>query len=244
MRRASVFAIGAFALALALFAVFSVRPWLNLKRDFPAAVPNPPPLDVTELILVNPRQHMCMSDIALDPHGDQARFKVGTYHSPGPPLLMTIRGAGYSVRAPIAAGFADNSTLQVPVRRPPRAELVEVCISNLGHKRIALYSSSGRSKSRALVSVDGKSQDSVPMFALYESKPVSIGARIGVTLSRIATFRGPFSHDWIVWALALLLVFGVPLALGAALWLAFSAASRPAAAPGTPRSQPPRASDS
>lgn len=221
MRSAAAAAVAAFVLGIAAFGVFTVRPWLTQKRDFPAAVPNPPPLDVTDLDELGPHQHMCMRDIAADPHGNQARFKVGTFHRPGPPLLLTIRGAGYSVAAPVAAGFEDNATLQVPIKPPPRAELVTICIRNDGRKHITLYSASGRSRSRALVYIQGKRVLPAPNFAFYEAKPVSIGDRIATTVDRIATFRGPFSHAWVIWALVVLLVAGVPLAVGAALWIAY-----------------------
>jgi hypothetical protein len=224
MRRTAIIACGVFAAALAAFAVFSVAPWLDRKHDFASSVPQPPPLDTTDLIVVLPHGQMCMNDVAVEPHGNQVRFKAGTYFKPGPPVTLTVRGVDYEAATRVSAGFADNAVLQLPIRPPPRAELVTVCIRNDGSRKISLYSASGRSRSRSVVTLNGKVQKPAPDLAFYESRPVSIGDRVSTILGRMAVFRGVFGEPWIFWALSLLLVFGVPLAIGAGLWLAFARA--------------------
>jgi hypothetical protein len=223
MRRPAAVAAAVFTAALLAFAVLVAVPWLERTRDFPSSVLTPPPLEPVVLDVVEPRGQLCMSDVAIEPHGDQARFRVGTYFKPGPPLVLTIRGSGgYSSVTRIRAGFADNAYLHVPVRPPPRAQLVTVCLRNLGRLKISVYSAFGRSGSRANVTIDGRRVGPTPTFAFYESRPVSIGDRLSTIVERMATFRGVFGHPWLFWALIALFVAGVPLLMGVALWRAFA----------------------
>lgn len=223
MRRAAVVT---YAVAVLAFAGVAGVPWLTKKRDFPAAVTSPPPVDVVTLVVVPPRERVCMRDVALDPHGDQVRFKVGTYGKPGPPLAVSVRGAGYDATGRLAAGYADNLEHSVAIARPPRSELATVCIRNGGRATIAFYGAHQRSQSRVLVDVGGEPVDASPMLAFYESRPVSIADRLTTTLSRMAVFRGPLGYPAVIWAILALFVVGVPLALGAALARAFAGDQR------------------
>jgi hypothetical protein len=215
MRRAALIA---YVAGLVAVVVFEVVPWLGRERDFPAEIPNPPALQVVSLDVVPGGKRLCMRDIAADPHARQARFTVGTYGKPGPPLELTITAPGYRTSARQPAGFADNAMLRLPISGPSRATLITACIMNEGKRKIAVYSANDRARSRAIVTIAGKSVSATPAFGLWEAKPRTIVDRAGVTVDRIATFRGFFGHPWIVWVLLVLFCFGMPAALGFVLW--------------------------
>src|SRR5436190_21697027 len=105
MRRTVVTAVARYALGLVGFSVFVALPFVTKKRDTPAEVPSPPPLFVTDLVLVNPGSRLCMTDLALSAQSEQMRFRVGSYHRPGPPLRVTIKAAGYSAATSIPGGW-------------------------------------------------------------------------------------------------------------------------------------------
>src|SRR6476661_3902898 len=137
MRRAAVIT---YAVALLVFVAAVAIPFVARKRDQPAAVPNPPALSKVSLDEVAGGATLCISDIAAEPHSQVARFQVGTFGKPGPPLDLVVTGAGYRTAARERAGYADNATHQLAVAPPPRAQLVRACIRNRGRNRVVLYS--------------------------------------------------------------------------------------------------------
>jgi hypothetical protein len=214
MRRAAVLT---YVVALAVFALFAV-PFLTHKRDQPAAVPNPPPLTRIALDQVGPRASICISGIAMEQRSQVARFQVGTFGKPGPPLALVVTGSRYRATAHERGGYADNTIHAVPIRPPSRAQLVRACIRNLGDKMIELYAADDNARSRARVTVGGEGVTATPTLAFYESSRRSIADRLPLTVERMSTFRGPLGHEWLIWLLLAAFVIGLPLGVGAVLW--------------------------
>jgi hypothetical protein len=211
-------ALASFAVALLLFALLGVVPFVTKKRDQPASVPNPPPLSVVSLDVVRPGSTLCMAGVAVDPHGQVARMRIGTFGKPGPRLQLSLSGPGYRSRASEAGGYADNLLHSFTIAPPRKPQLAHVCLANRGRSKIALYAAADSARSRAAVTIDGRSVTATPTLGFYEARPVSIADRMSLSVDRIATFRGPFSHVWMIWLLLALFAIGVPLGIGAALW--------------------------
>jgi hypothetical protein len=218
MRRTVLIAVGVYMAALAVFAVAVGLPFLQKKRDIPAEVPSPPALVATSLDVIPPGGRLCMRDVAISAQAQQMRVALGTYFRPGPALGISVRAPGYDARARVPAGYKDNSTLIVPLRRPPSSRLVTVCVRNTGTRKLALYAAADRAQSRVVVTIDGRHVSPTPALSFNEARAVSIAASAGVTAGRIAVFRGFLDHSWIVWLLALLALVAAPvlIALGLA----------------------------
>jgi hypothetical protein len=215
MRRA---AVATYAIALLAFVVFAAVPFLTRKRDQPAAVPDPPALSRVALDALAPRETLCIGGIAAEPHSQRARFQVGTFGKPGPPLDVVVTGAGYRAAARQPGGYPDNAVQSLAIKPPPRAQIVRVCVRNGGGNRIALYAAGDSARSRARVTAGGMVLRATPALAFYEARKRTIAERVPLTVDRIATFRGPFSHAWIVWLALGAFVLVIPLGVGAALW--------------------------
>src|SRR4051794_3778301 len=214
MRRA---ALVTYALALAVFGAFAI-PFITHKRDQPAAVPNPPPLKRVALDPVPPHASICISDIAIEQRSEQARFQVGTFGKPGPPLDVVVTGTGYRAGAHARGGYADNAVQSLPIRPPSTDQLVRVCVRNGGNDKIALYAANDSARSRAHVDVDGKALRATPALSFYEASDRSIAERIPVTVERMSAFRGPLGHEWLIWLVLIAFVVVLPLGIGAVLW--------------------------
>lgn len=221
MRKPLLVALAFYVAGAALFAGIVAVPFLDKQRDTPTAVPSPSPLVATALDILDPAARLCMTDVAISAQSEQVRFMVGTYHKPGPPLLVTIRGEGFAGSERVAGGYDDNVTLAVPVPRPSSSRLVTVCIRNAGRRKIALYAAEDRAQSRVNVFLNGERANATPTLHFHEAGQVTIAGRAGVTAGRIAVFRGFLDHAWVVWALALLGVCVLPVLLAAALAAAF-----------------------
>lgn len=217
MRRA---AVGLFAAAIVAYLVFAALPWLTRDRDFPSTIPQPPPLTEQSLVEMRAGDDVCMRDVAMEPRAREARFVTGSYGRTGPALEFRISGPGYSVRRRIAAGYPDNHPHVVPIDGPPRTMLVTVCFRDQGPRRVALYGSNDRARSRVQVTNDGAREGVAPQLAFYEARPVSIADRLGSIVGRVAAFRGFLGHEWLVWFLAIASLVGMPAGLAIALWRA------------------------
>lgn len=217
MRKAALAVFGA---AVVACLVFAALPWLTRNRDFPSTIPQPPPLTVQSLVEMKAGDDVCMRDVAMEPHAGQARFVTGSYGRTGPALEFRISGPGYRVRRHIAAGYADNHPHVVAINGPPRTMLVTVCFRDEGPRKVALYGSNDRARSRVQVTNDGAREGVAPQLAFYEAKPVSIADRLGSVVDRVAAFRGFLGHAWLVWLLALASLIVMPVGVGIALWRA------------------------
>src|SRR3954463_14778053 len=132
-------ALAAYVVALALFAGFVAVPFVTKKHDTPAEVPSPPPVHTVDLVNVQPRGGMCMSDLVVSAQSRSMRFAVGTYRRPGPGLRVSIKAPGYSSSARVRPGYADNSVVQVPIPAPPSSRAATVCVANTGKHKVAFY---------------------------------------------------------------------------------------------------------
>lgn len=213
-------AVGAFALALAVFAALVAVPFLSEKRDFPAAVTSPPALVTVALAELKPGQRLCMRDVTIEPRSESARMKVGTYSKPGPALTLELSGPGYRQTARLPGGYPDNLVQSFAVNPPERAMLVRACLRNEGRTRIALYAAADRARSRAFVTVDGREIKMTPQFSFWEGQPRSLAERAPLVAQRVATFRGPLGYTWVVWAAAIAATLGLTAGLGLGLWQA------------------------
>jgi hypothetical protein len=217
MRRA---AVAVFAAGVLAYIAFAAIPWLTRDRDFPSTIPQPPPLTAQSVVALGPGDVVCMRAVAVEQHAGQVRFVTGTYGKPGPPLEVRVTGEGYRTTARLPGGYADNSAHAVAIEPPTRPLLVTACIRDAGARKVALYGSSDRSRSRVLVTVNGHGEGVAPQLAFYEREPVSIAERLSSVVERVAAFHGFLGHTWLVWLVALLVVAAVPAGIGAALWLA------------------------
>jgi hypothetical protein len=217
MRRPMLIAVGVYVGALVVLALAVGLPFVQKKRDTPAEVPSPPALVATSLDVIRPGGRLCMRDVAISAQAEQMRVTVGTYFRPGPALGVSVRAPGYESRARVPGGYKDNSTVIVPLARPPSSRLVTVCIRNAGPRKLALYAAADRAQSRVVVTIDRRRVTPTPTLSFNEARPVSIGARAGVTAGRIAVFRGFLDHSWIVWLLALLALIAAPLLIALGL---------------------------
>lgn len=222
MRNGARLAGGTGALVLLLGLVLVGVPFMTRARDAPESVPQPPPLLRVATVTVPAGSRACWGPVVVDRRSERALLRVSTAGGPGPPLVMTLRGAGYRARRALAGGYADNSTLSVAVA-PPRREVATIaCVRNAGRRAILLFAADDRTKAPYPTHVAGRTVRAVPQLAFYERTPHSIAARLASTFHHMGAFRPGVVGPWLLWPLAFLLVIGVPAGV---LWAHVTAAS-------------------
>jgi len=197
-------------------------PYLTRQRDYAASVAQPLPISQPAFVVLGPSQRACFGPVALTTDSGEGRFQVGTYFRPGPAMTVTVTGPGYSQRASVPGGFADNTTLRVPVHAPPKDLLVNVCIANGGGRRVALHAAADRTKVPYVTRVDGRAQAANPTFAFYGARRATIVDHLPRIVRRTTLFKFGFIGPWLMWPLLLLVALGVPLGAVWALHRAFA----------------------
>ncbi len=191
-------------------------PFLDEKRRIATDVPQPAPLFAVALVELQPSQRACADEIDLLPGRQVAEMRVGTFGKRPSPLLMTLTGPGYSESIPVAPTYIDNALVDVPFSGPVKALEGRVCVSNHGRRRIALYASEDRTRSRSRTLVDGRPWPSNFDLAFYAARSQSLLDRAGAIMRRMRLFH-PLLGVGLLWLLAVLFAIGVPLASVAAV---------------------------
>jgi hypothetical protein len=201
------------AVVLLAGVVVFAAPWWTRDRVLPASIPSPAALFALAYVPVDPGQEACFDNAAIESHSDVATVRVATGGQPGPPLEMRLRGDGWSQTVALPGGYPDGATLRAPLRPPHRSVLARVCLADRGSAPVQFFASADRTRSRSIAEVSGRPQGKSIWFALYERKPVSLLARLGVTAGRIEAFRPGVVGRWLVYLLAAALAALLPVAV-------------------------------
>jgi hypothetical protein len=188
-------------------------PYLTRDRHYYATTPQPKPLFTATLVPLRPGQRACLDRAVVDQYSQQARLLVYTHGQPAVPLELSLTGDGYRAAARVAATYADSRPIQVAVRPPAHPVEVTICVRNAGARRMALFASDDRTRSRSQDRVDGRPVTPNFDVVFTERPPVSILQRLPASLQRASAFRFFGVAPATLWPLLVLFALGVPLAV-------------------------------
>ncbi len=193
-----------------------IVPFLSKDRVLPAAIPQPSPLFGTAVVPLRAGAEACMRNAVVDDRSEVAHIKVGTRRKAGQPLSFRITAGDYVVERRHPSTYRDNDTVTFTMKpsRTPRKAVI--CVGNEGRLPVDLYAAADRTRTRGETRVDGRRV--FPNFTILftERGEAGFGARFATIAHRLATFRP--GGAWLPWALAILLLGAVPLALVVALF--------------------------
>jgi hypothetical protein len=211
MRR---WAITSAVLVFGLGLLLVVRPFVAAPRDQPAEIPSPQALLSTDTVQLRGGQQACFDHAVLERHSGVMRFRVSSPAGPAPALSVHLVGPGYDHTVAVPAGLLDTQEAQAPVPAPPTDVPVTVCIRDVGPHGVGLFASSElRSRSRSLAFVGETNTEKSIWFAFYEPGARTITERIPDTIQRMTVFRPHWVKVWLLWAIAILVLVGTPIAV-------------------------------
>lgn len=214
MRSRAAIGVVAGVIVLLVAAVFVWRPYATKSRVYTTTVVQAPSKFAVQLLPLKPGHRSCLDAIALDRRSAVARFQVGTYGKPAVPLGFQVVAPGYRVSKQIPpSDYTDNQIINVRFPAPRRDVEATACLVNQGRRKVAIYGSTGAEISASRDTIDGKPAQVNWWLAFYEAKPTSIADRATTIASRMSVFRPGVVGPWLIGALALLVVIGVPVAV-------------------------------
>ncbi|MBX5442629.1 MAG: hypothetical protein IRZ32_14020 [Solirubrobacteraceae bacterium] len=210
MRRA---AIAGATVVLVLGFLLVVRPFVAEQRPTPASIPSPASVTGLDTVPLQKGHPVCFTDVVAEAHAERFSFRVSTPFGPTPELRVTIRGGGYDYTATIPPGLQDGQAAEAAIPAPLRDIPVEVCIRSRGEPLIGLYAANDRARSRSTAVIDGEDTNKSVWFSFEEPRWHAITERVGLTIDRMTVFRPGYVTRGLLWVLAALFVFGVPVAI-------------------------------
>lgn len=217
MRRPVVVALvvlGAGLVALVLAAALHSTPramTLGVKPGAPVAA-----LNTGDIVCQRP------IDVSAGAGFDVVDMSIGTYHRAGSPLLVTANDlAGRRLAgAQVPGGYPDIGEQQAHHVRLDRMvtapRRVNVCVRNVGPRRVALYGDVDLAARSSSAYLDGKPVH-VDVALDFDRSPRSMASLVPRMLDRAALFRFAGMGPWVYVVLAALLLVAAPWLLVRAL---------------------------
>jgi hypothetical protein len=163
-----------------------------------------------------PSTEVCQSPVRVAEDFNVVNFQVGTYMRPGEPLEVTVRSADGVARGRLPGGYGDGLEQRVDVGTVAADQKVSVCIKNVGNRRMAIYGGAGAAARLTSAAIDGREQD-VDLTLVFEREPRSALASLSAVFRHASRYRPDWAGPWLFWALGLIVVLGIPVALAAAV---------------------------
>ena len=190
--------------ALGVLALLAAALLDDRERAFSVGLP--PVRIAAEL---QPGQRACRAGIDVPAEFSRLRLVTASFGRPGPALGITAGGA----QGTVPAGYPDNSTVEARLDRVPQRERIEVCVTNEGDSRVALFGSPPDAAPTQLS--DPGLQPQLGVTFLRE-EPSSMAALVPAAFERASLFRPAWVGPWTFWVLLVLVAAGLPALLAAA----------------------------
>jgi len=211
-----------FAGVIALVAALKLIPTLLRDTTPTSGTPVRRELIADAVLGVRPGQRICQGDVPLGADGSLALLYVRRVDAPGSELRATATAPGYraagQVRLAPRSKRVHRPEVAVPLAPPTRATTGRFCVENDGPGAFELIGSADpRALTRTTAQLDGVPLQAAFSLRLLDAHRRSLLARAPQLADRAAALSafGP----WLYWVLVPLLALGLPLLVGAALWL-------------------------
>jgi hypothetical protein len=205
------------------------------KRTF-AFSPAIRPLRV--VAVAGPGTELCQRGIEREAKFDSVSFDYGTFGRPGPPLRMTVEDSATRrvlARGAQPGGYPDNHSTTTRVSPAlGTGGPIDVCVTNAGNARVALYGAPG-AESAPSTAYRGRTAI-YPLYPVdiavefFDSRGHSTLSQVPAIFRRASILRPSWVGGWTFWVLLAGLVVGVPALLLGALRRAESGDEPPASA--------------
>ena len=192
------------------------RPFLTRTSQPITETPAPSALFVLSEFPVPPHQQACMKSVTVTSDSRLATFQLRPPKptpTGGPPVELILSGAGYRATAFVPGGYPGGS-VTLPIR-PPQHDLIgTACFVNLGATKVLLDGTTeARTISRPTVEIGGRLAPGDIALFFQSNRSVSVLAELDVLFGHASNLTDGLIPVWLIWLIAPLVAFGVPIAL-------------------------------
>ncbi|MCW3020493.1 MAG: hypothetical protein JWN10_2801 [Solirubrobacterales bacterium] len=221
--RLAVLASAIAAAVIVFGALVWFLPYLTKKQTSVSSVPAPSALTATSPYQLAPGQQACMTSVAVEPNSLAAQFELHPAKpgpQGGPPVALVLSAPGYRSVSQLAGGYPGG--LATVATTPPRHSLLaSACFVDRGDTDVVLLGSAeARTVSRSGTSIAGVSVVGDVALTFLDTRPSSLVEQAGTIFSHASNLTDHLIPVWLIWILAVLVAFGVPLGILGAFYTA------------------------
>lgn len=203
-------------LLIVIGALIFWRPFLTRSSQPITEVPAPSALFVLNEFPVAPRQQACENSVTVTSDTRLATFQLRPAKptpTGGPPVGFILTGPGYRASAVVPGGYPGGS-VTLPITPPVRNLVGTACFVNLGVKTVLLDGTTeGRTISRPALEIAGRPVTGDVALSFQSDRSVSLLSELGVLFGHASNLTDGLVPVWLIWLIAPLVAFGVPIAL-------------------------------
>jgi hypothetical protein len=169
--------------------------------------------------VLEPGRQVCQRPIDAAGDARHVRVRIGTNGAPGPRLGVRARAAGGgSASGVVPAGYGDLSSPRAHLDRELRdGDRIEVCLANLGKRRVTVYGGPAQA-ARPSAAYEGGRRLATDIALVFEREhDRSALALVPAALERSVLFKPGWLDQRLLGAVILAFMVGVPLLLAGAL---------------------------
>jgi len=201
---------------IAIGALIFWRPFLTRSSQPVTEVPAPSALFVLSEFPVPAGQQACEDSVTVTSDSRLVTFQLRPAKptpTGGPPVGLTLSGPGYRASAVVPGGYPGGS-VTLPITPPPRDLIATACFVNLGVKKVLLDGTTeGRTVSRPALEIAGRPTAGDVALSFQDNRSVSVLGELGVLFGHASNLTDGLVPVWLIWLIAPLVAFGVPIAL-------------------------------
>jgi hypothetical protein len=179
-------------------------------------------------VVLQPGDIACQGPIDVPADADSVKFEVGTFGAPGPRLeVLTPRGEAGG-RGSVPGGYRDRAIVSASPNGIDSGQRIAVCVRNAGRRQVSLWGGVAGAARTSKLLVDGRDAQTDLALVFEREESRSMLSALGDVFERAALFHPSWVSAGLLWALAVLLLTALPVALVLALRTALdSYSSRP-----------------
>ncbi|HTC71843.1 MAG TPA: hypothetical protein VK655_03070 [Solirubrobacteraceae bacterium] len=221
--RPTVLVTGLAAAVMLLGALVWFRPYLTRKQYSTSTVAAPSALTAVTPFALAPGAQACMLSVAVEPNSFAAQFEldpatVGPHG--GPPVALELSAPGYRSVSELAGGYP-GGLATIPVKPPSHSLIASACFTDKGKTGVVLLGSAeARTISRSPTTVAGVGVVGDVALTFVDTHPSSLLEQAGTIFGHASNLTDHLIPVWLIWILAVLVAFGVPLGILAAFYTA------------------------
>lgn len=221
--RLAVLATALAAAAILFGALVWFRPYLTKKQVSVSAVPAPNALAAISPYPLAPGQQACMTSVGVEPNSLAAQFELHPAKpgpQGGPPVTLVLSAPGYRSVSQLAGGYP-GGLATVPMTPSRHSLLATACFIDKGNTGVVLLGSAeARTVSRSATNIAGVSVAGDVSLTFLDTRPSSLLEQAGTIFSHASNLTDHLIPVWLIWILAVLVAFGVPLGIVGAFYTA------------------------
>jgi hypothetical protein len=169
--------------------------------------------------VAKPGQTVCQGPVYVPADASAVTFEAAASGTPGPPIMVTVRGAGGQVLGSgvVPAGYSGRSNLRVAVGGIAEGRTITLCFRNEGRESVALYGNGPAAARTSGATLEAKQLGTDITLVFERADSRSMLSALPDIFQRAALWHNGWVGAWTFWVLLVLVVAGVPLLLARAL---------------------------